>query len=183
LPTAEAATVNLYRDEIIAGALPMHPLPTPRFGAEDDAGRDAVKSRVRSSKGGDVRLRAEDSDRVRALVARARASSSSASHRVCGGTGDLGSSQRPMTRGLGQGEWIEVSSVSNCLDFQARRANIRYRPSVDAGTRHPHMLNGSGMPPGRVLIAVMENYQQEDGSVVVPEVLRPFMGTDAILPA
>ena len=81
---------------------------------------------------------------------------------------------RVVRRGApGQGEWIEVSSVSNCLDFQARRANIRYRPSVDASTRYPHMLNGSGMPPGRVLIAVMENYQQEDGSILVPEVLPP----------
>jgi seryl-tRNA synthetase len=77
---------------------------------------------------------------------------------------------------------MEVSSISNCRDFQANRANIRYRPAPEAATRHPHMLNGSGMPPGRVLIAVMENYQREDGSIEVPEVLRPYVGFATIEP-
>jgi seryl-tRNA synthetase len=76
----------------------------------------------------------------------------------------------------GTGEWMEISSVSNCLDFQARRANIRYKPNADSSTRYPHLLNGSGLPPGRTMIAVMENFQQEDGSIVVPEALRPYMG-------
>lgn len=73
-------------------------------------------------------------------------------------------------------EWLEVSSVSNVTDFQARRANIRYRPAEGGKVRFPHTLNGSGLGLPRTLIAVMENYQQADGSIVVPEVLRPWMG-------
>jgi len=76
----------------------------------------------------------------------------------------------------GVGEWLEVSSISNDTDFQARRANIRYRPSNGGRTRFVHTLNGSGLGLPRTLIAVMENYQQEDGSVVVPDVLQPWMG-------
>jgi seryl-tRNA synthetase len=77
-------------------------------------------------------------------------------------------------------EWLEVSSCSNCGDFQARRANIRYRPAPDAKARYVHTLNGSGLALPRVLISVLENYQQRDGSVIVPEALRPFMGESVI---
>ena len=73
-------------------------------------------------------------------------------------------------------EWLEVSSVSNVTDFQARRANIRYRPADGGRPQFVHTLNGSGLGMPRVLIAVLENYQQADGSVVVPKVLRPWMG-------
>jgi seryl-tRNA synthetase len=73
-------------------------------------------------------------------------------------------------------EWLEVSSVSNVTDFQARRANIRYRPEEGGKVKFPHTLNGSGLGLPRTLIAVMENNQQEDGSIIVPEVLRPWMG-------
>jgi len=73
-------------------------------------------------------------------------------------------------------EWLEVSSLSNCETYQARRANIRYRPEPGARPRFVHTLNGSGLALPRVMIAVMENYQQADGSIVVPEVLRPWMG-------
>ncbi|MFQ5614573.1 MAG: serine--tRNA ligase [Anaerolineae bacterium] len=76
----------------------------------------------------------------------------------------------------GSGEWIEISSCSNVTDFQARRANVRFRRERGAKPEFVHTLNGSGLPPGRVMIAVMENYQQADGSIVVPEVLRPYMG-------
>ncbi len=76
----------------------------------------------------------------------------------------------------GCGEWLEVSSISNVTDFQARRANIRYRPADGGRVRHVHTLNGSGLGMPRTLIAVLENNQQADGSVVVPEVLRPWMG-------
>ncbi|MBN1451363.1 MAG: serine--tRNA ligase [Anaerolineales bacterium] len=80
-------------------------------------------------------------------------------------------------------EWLEISSVSNVTDFQARRANIRYRPADGGKVRLPHTLNGSGLGLPRTLIAVMENYQQADGSIVVPEVLRPWMGgVDIIRP-
>ncbi len=95
-------------------------------------------------------------------------------------TGDLGFNAR-ITYDLevwspGVGEWLEVSSVSNVGDFQARRANIKYRPAEGGRTRLVHTLNGSGLGMPRTMIAVMENYQQADGSIVVPEVLRPWMG-------
>lgn len=78
-------------------------------------------------------------------------------------------------------EWLEVSSVSNCTDFQARRANIRYRPEPGGKPRFVHTLNGSGLALPRTMIAVIENYQQRDGSVVVPEVLRPYMGGASVM--
>jgi seryl-tRNA synthetase len=95
-------------------------------------------------------------------------------------TGDLGFSMA-MTYDVevwspGVGEWLEVSSVSNAGDYQARRADVRYRPADGGRVRFPHTLNGSGLGLPRTLIAVLENYQQADGSVVVPEVLRPWMG-------
>jgi len=77
-------------------------------------------------------------------------------------------------------EWLEVSSCSNCGDFQARRAGIRYRPTPEDKPRFVHTLNGSGLALPRVLIAIMENYQQPDGSILVPEVLQPFMGEKVI---
>lgn len=76
----------------------------------------------------------------------------------------------------GQGEWLEVSSCSNVTDFQARRANIRYRPDPGARPDFVHTLNGSGLALPRIMIGIMENYQQVDGSIRVPEVLLPYMG-------
>ena len=76
----------------------------------------------------------------------------------------------------GSNEWLEASSVSNTEDFQARRANIRYRPEPNARPAYPHTLNGSGLALPRTMIAIMENYQQADGSIEIPEVLRPYMG-------
>jgi seryl-tRNA synthetase len=76
----------------------------------------------------------------------------------------------------GCGEWLEVSSVSRVGDFQARRSNIRYRPDGSKKNQFVHTLNGSGLGMPRTLIAVMENYQQRDGSILVPEVLKPWMG-------
>jgi len=80
----------------------------------------------------------------------------------------------------GCNEWLEVSSCSNCADFQARRALIRYRPASDARPQFVYTLNGSGLALPRVLISVMENYQQADGSIVIPEVLRPYIGAEVI---
>jgi seryl-tRNA synthetase len=77
-------------------------------------------------------------------------------------------------------EWLEVSSCSNCGDFQARRANVRYRPAPDAKPRFVHTLNGSGLALPRIMIAIMENYQQADGSIAVPEVLQDFVGAKVI---
>ncbi len=95
-------------------------------------------------------------------------------------TGDMGFSARK-TYDIevwlpGQDRYREISSCSNCGDFQARRMNARYRPAGEKGTRFVHTLNGSGLAVGRTLIAVLENYQQADGSIAVPDVLRPYMG-------
>ena len=79
-------------------------------------------------------------------------------------------------------EWLEVSSCSNCTDFQARRSNIRFRSQAGARPQFVHTLNGSGLALPRVLIAIMENYQQSDGSIIVPEVLRTYMGREVIAP-
>jgi seryl-tRNA synthetase len=78
-------------------------------------------------------------------------------------------------------EWLEVSSVSNCGDFQARRANVRHRAKEGSRPAPVHTLNGSGLALPRTLIAVIENYQQADGSIIVPEVLRPWMGGVEVL--
>ena len=95
-------------------------------------------------------------------------------------TGDMGFGARK-TYDLevwlpGQGAYREISSCSNCGDFQARRMNARFKPAGGKGTRFVHTLNGSGLAVGRTLIAVMENFQQADGSIAVPEALRPYMG-------
>jgi seryl-tRNA synthetase len=100
-------------------------------------------------------------------------------------TGDMGFGAR-RTYDLevwlpGQDAWREISSCSTTGDFQARRMNTRYRPEGEKGTRFVHTLNGSGLAVGRTLVAVMENYQQEDGSVTIPPVLQPYMGGLTVL--
>lgn len=102
--------------------------------------------------------------------------------RLC--SGDLGFSSS-MTYDIevwmpSYGRYVEISSCSNCTDFQARRANIRFRPADGGKPQFVHTLNGSGLAVGRTVAAVLENYQQADGSVVVPEVLRKYMDTDVI---
>ncbi len=99
-------------------------------------------------------------------------------------TGDLGSNAAK-TYDIevwlpGQNGYREISSCSNCTDYQARRSSIRYRPDEKGKPRFVHTLNGSGLAVGRTAIAILENYQQKDGSVLVPEALRPYMGTDRI---
>ena len=81
----------------------------------------------------------------------------------------------------GQGAFREISSCSVCGDFQARRMEARYKPAGAKATRFVHTLNGSGVAVGRALVAILENYQQPDGSIVVPEVLRPYMGGLALI--
>ncbi|MCG8543644.1 MAG: serine--tRNA ligase, partial [Alphaproteobacteria bacterium] len=76
----------------------------------------------------------------------------------------------------GQGRYREISSCSNCWDFQARRMNARFRTPGEKGTRFVHTLNGSGLAVGRTLIAILENYQDDSGGIVIPEALRPYMG-------
>jgi seryl-tRNA synthetase len=95
-------------------------------------------------------------------------------------TGDMGfASQKTYDLEVwlpGQGRYREISSCSVCGDFQARRMDARYRPAGAKATRFVHTLNGSGVAVGRALVAVMENYQNQDGSIEVPDVLRPYMG-------
>ena len=80
------------------------------------------------------------------------------------------------------GEYGEVTSTSNCTDYQARRLGVRYKTSGQKGTKFVHTLNGTAVAVTRALVAILENYQQADGSVVVPEVLRPWVGSDRIGP-
>lgn len=194
IPTAEVAFVNLYRDEIIpAGELPMRFVAhTPCFRREKmSAGRD-----VRGIKRGHQFEKVEmfvycepeqSAAELDLLIAQARSIPAilGLPYRLvelC--SGDVGfNATRTFDLEIwapGQGEWLEVSSASNCLDFQARRANIRYRAGGDQPTRSPHMLNASGLALPRTVIAVMENYQREDGSIAIPEVLQPYMGMDVI---
>jgi seryl-tRNA synthetase len=99
-------------------------------------------------------------------------------------TGDLGFSMRK-TYDIevwvpSENKYREIGSISNAEDYQARRANIKFRRSSDAKLEYVHTLNGSGLAVGRTVIAIMENYQQEDGSILVPPVLRKYMGVDVI---
>jgi seryl-tRNA synthetase len=95
-------------------------------------------------------------------------------------TGDLGFASAKSydieTWAPGCQEWLEVSTCSNCTDFQARRSSIRYRPIKGGRPEFLHTLNGSGLGLPRIVISILENYQQEDGSIMVPEVLRPYTG-------
>ncbi|GAB4335685.1 MAG: serine--tRNA ligase [Dehalococcoidia bacterium] len=190
IPTAEAPFANLYRDEILpAGSLPMRFVAhTPCFRREKmSAGRDTRGlKRVHQFEKVEMFIfcEAEQSDsELNLLVRRAKSIPErlGLAHRVvqlCSGDLDFKASKGFDVEiwSPGIGEWLEVSSCSNVRDFQAVRANIRYRPEEGSGTRYPHMLNGSGLAPGRTLIAVLENYQQRDGSVVIPDVLRCYMG-------
>jgi seryl-tRNA synthetase len=190
VPTAEVPLTALYRDEILEpGSLPRNLVAyTPCFRREKmSAGRD-----VRGIKRGHQFDKVEmyrfveperSGEALRELVddGEAVCRALGLPHRVlelC--AGDLGfNAARAYDIELwapGCGEWLEVSSCSNCTDFQARRANIRFRREPKGRPEHPHTLNGSGLALPRTLIAVLENYQQEDGSVVVPEPLRPYMG-------
>jgi seryl-tRNA synthetase len=190
LPTAEVALTNLHKDEVLeAGTLPISYVAyTPCFRREKfSAGRD-----VRGIKRGfqfdkvEIYRFVEPDQSATAIEAMTEqvadvAKALGLTHRVvelC--TGDLGfNAAKTYDVELwapGSDEWLECSSVSNCTDFQARRANIRYRSEKGAKPEHPHTLNGSGLALPRTMIAVLENYQQADGSVVVPEVLRPYMG-------
>lgn len=189
IPTAEVPVTNLYRDEILApGTLPIyHVAYTPCFRREKmSAGRD-VRGIKRGHQFDKVEMvkfvePEQGEAELASLVDNAAdmARRLQIPHRIvqmC--TGDLAfSAANKLDVELwapGVGEWLEVSSCSLFADFQARRANIRYRPEANAKPRFVYTLNGSGLALPRVIIAVLENYQQPDGSVVVPEVLRPYM--------
>lgn len=195
IPTAEVVLTNLHADEVLDGAdLPLRYAGfTPCFREEaGSAGRD-TRGIIRQHEFDKVEMvkfatPETSDDELETLVAEAEylLQQLELPYRVislC--TGDIGFSARQC---YDIEVWLpsyntykEISSCSNCGDFQARRANIKYRdPEHFKGTRYLHTLNGSGLPAGRTMAAILENYQNEDGSVTVPEVLRPYMGTDRI---
>lgn len=197
VPTAEVPLTGIHIDDILdESSLPLrYTAYTPCFRREKmSAGRD-VRGIKRGHQFDKVEMyiysKPENSDKELEKMlgdAAQTCQQLGLTYRVvqlC--TGDLGFGAR-VTYDLevwspGVGEWLEVSSVSNDGDFQARRANIKYRPAEGGKTRFVNTLNGSGLGLPRTLIAVLENYQTAEGNVVVPEVLRPWMGgVDKICP-
>ncbi len=199
LPTAEVPVTNLHRDEILLGEdLPIkYQAYTPNF--RQEAGEHGTETRgiVRVHQFNKVEMvnfvRPENSyDRFEALVDEAEAvlRRLELPYRIlemC--TGDLGFTQAKkydievwapgddMEEGPDEGgRWLEVSSVSNFEDFQARRAGIRYREEHHESADFLHTLNGSGLAVPRIVVAILEYYQNDDGTVTVPEALRPYMG-------
>ncbi|MCX6003602.1 MAG: serine--tRNA ligase [Chloroflexi bacterium] len=194
VPTAEVPLTNLHRDEIIPpGMLPFHYVAyTACFRREKmSAGKDTrgikrghqfdkvemYKFTEPEKSGEELEKMVQDAEDVcRRLRLPYRIL------QLC--TGDIGfgstMSYDVEVWAPGCQEWLEVSSCSNCGDFQARRTNIRYRPAPDAKPQYVHTLNGSGLALPRIMIAVMENYQQADGTIAVPEVLQDFVRAKVI---
>jgi seryl-tRNA synthetase len=190
IPTAEVPVTNLHRDEMLEAAdLPKkYTAFTPCFRSEAGSYGKDVRGLIRQHqfhKVEMVKLATPESsmDELEAMVSDAEEvlKRLELPYRVVLlATGDMGFSSAK-TYDLevwlpGQDAYREISSCSNCTDFQARRANLRYRPEPKAKPRFVHTLNGSGLAVGRTLIAVLENHQQADGSVLVPAALRPYLG-------
>lgn len=190
IPTAEVSLTNAVRDQILPdAALPLRMTGlTPCFRSEAGAAGRDTRGFIRQHQFEKVELvsiaRAEDSEAEHERMTAAAESVLQAlklpyrKMLLC--TGDMGFTARK-TYDLevwlpGQDTYREISSCSNCGDFQARRMNARYRPEGGKGTAFVHTLNGSGLAVGRTLVAVLENFQQADGSVDVPEALHPYMG-------
>jgi seryl-tRNA synthetase len=192
--TAEIPLTNLYRDEIIPpGTLPIyHVAYTACFRREKmSAGKDTrgikrghqfdkvelykfVEPETSNEELEKLTRDAEEVCQKLGLPYRVR--------KLC--TGDLGFASTKSydidVWAPGCQEWLEVSSCSNCGDFQARRTNIRYRPAADARPQFVHTLNGSGLALPRVMIAIMENYQKADGTIVIPDILQPYVNAPVI---
>ncbi len=194
IPTAEVPLTNLHRDEVLAAdALPLYYTAyTPCFRREKAAaGRDTrgIK-RVRQFDKVEMYkfVEPERSDEeLETLLADAedvcrRLGLPYRVLKLCAGEMGFASAKSYDIEMWAPGcrEWLEVSSCSNCTDFQARRAGVRYRGKSGSGTRYVHTLNGSGLALPRVVIAILESFQRADGSVAVPEVLRPYTGFDEI---
>ncbi|HOB11828.1 MAG TPA: serine--tRNA ligase [Syntrophomonadaceae bacterium] len=190
IPTAEVPLTNLYREEILDGAdLPLYLTAyTPCFRAEAGShGRD-TRGIIRQHQFNKVELvkivepqhSYEELEKLTANAEEVLQLLGLPYRVVLLSTGDMGFSSAK-TYDLevwmpSYQEYKEISSCSNCEDFQARRANIRFRPGPKEKPQYVHTLNGSGVAVGRTVAAILENYQQEDGSVVIPEALRPYMG-------
>ncbi|WP_316978771.1 serine--tRNA ligase [Shumkonia mesophila] len=190
IPTAEVPLTNLVAGDILEEAsLPRRVTAlTPCFRSEAGAAGKDTRGMIRLHQFNKVELvsitRPEDSDgeldRMTGCAEEVLKRLELPYRVIVLCTGDMGFSAR-RTHDIevwlpGQGRYREISSCSSCGDFQARRMKARYRPEGEKGTRFVHTLNGSGLAVGRTLVAVLENYQRADGSVVVPEVLRPYMG-------
>ncbi|MBQ1945756.1 MAG: serine--tRNA ligase [Clostridia bacterium] len=194
IPTAEVPVTNLYREMILDGKdLPIrHCAYSACFRAEaGSAGRD-TRGLIRQHQFNKVEMvkitKPEQSEEELESMTRQAEKVLQLlglPHRViCLCTGDMGFSAAK-TYDIevwmpSYGRYVEISSCSNCWDFQARRAGIRYREDVKGKPQLCHTLNGSGVAVGRTVAAILENYQNDDGSVTVPEVLRPYMGCDVI---
>jgi seryl-tRNA synthetase len=197
IPTAEVPVTNLYRGEILDGrTLPLkYTSYTPCFRSEAGSYGADVRGLIRQHQFDKVELvkfaSPETSyDELESLTANAERILQLLGlpyRTVLLCTGDTGfSSAKTYDIEVwlpSQNVYREISSCSNCEAFQARRANIRYRPQGTGKAEFVHTLNGSGLAVGRTWIAILENYQQEDGSVAIPEALRPFMGGQAVIAA
>ena len=190
IPTAEVSLTNLVREQILPeSALPLRfTALTPCFRSEAGAAGRDTRGFIRQHQFEKVELVSictpdQAADEHAHMVASAQAILEALGlpyRRMLLCTGDMGFSAAK-TFDLevwlpSQGVYREISSISTCGDFQARRMNTRYRPEGEKGTRFVHTLNGSGLAVGRTLVAVLENYQNADGSVTVPDVLVPYMG-------
>ena len=190
IPTAEVSLTNSVREQILAeAALPIRMTAlTPCFRSEAGAAGKDTRGYIRQHQFEKVELvsvcRPEDSaaehERMTAAAESILQALELPYRKMLLCAGDMGFTARK-TYDLevwlpGQGAYREISSISNCGDFQARRMNTRYRPEGGKGTEFVHTLNGSGLAVGRTLVAVLENYQQADGSVEVPPALLPYMG-------
>lgn len=190
IPTAEVPLTNLVRDSILSEEeLPMRLTAcTPCFRAEAGAAGRDTRGMIRQHQFTKVELvsittpekSAEEHERMLACAEAVLQKLDLAYQVVTLCTGDMGfASQKTYDIEVwlpGQNAYREISSCSVCGDFQARRMNARYRPAEGKGPRFVHTLNGSGVAVGRALVAVLETYQQENGSVAVPDALLPYMG-------
>ncbi len=191
IPTAEVSLTNAVREQILAETqLPIRVTAlTPCFRSEAGAAGKDTKGMIRNHQFEKVELVSivapEDSEAEHERMTKCAAGileKLELPHRImalC--SGDIGfGAQRTYDIEVwlpGQNTYREISSCSNTGDFQARRMNARFRPAGETkGTRFPHTLNGSGLAVGRTLVAVLENYQEADGSIRVPAVLKPYMG-------
>ncbi|NOW47089.1 seryl-tRNA synthetase [Novosphingobium sp. SG751A] len=189
IPTAEVSLTNLVREQILDGDLPLRfTALTLCFRSEAGAAGKDTRGLIRQHQFDKCELVSittpeqsdDEHERMTGAAEHILQSLGLPYRRMLLCSGDMGFSARK-TYDLevwlpGQGKYREISSCSNCGDFQARRMNARYRPAGEKGTKFVHTLNGSGLAVGRTLVAILENYQNEDGSVTIPEVLRPYMG-------
>jgi seryl-tRNA synthetase len=198
VPTAEVPVTNLYRDEVLDESLLTisHCAYTPNFRREaGSAGKD-TRGYIRQHQFNKVELvkfclpeRSEEEHEKLTQDAEAVLEALGLAYRrilLC--AGDMGFSAKKCfdleVWFPAQDKYREISSCSNFGDFQARRANLKYRPADGGKARFMHTLNGSGLAIGRTLAAILENYQQQDGSVIIPEALRPYMhGLEKLTPS